>query len=455
MKQHLIVSALAAADFLQSHPRRVAATIATILMGSAGGAWAVAAVSPSVAATQPPVHLVTEVLAQPSMQAQVQALALHGHTFTLYRSERVRASDTAQSLLARLGVADPDAAQFLRSNALTRQMLIGQGGRMVFAEAGADGTLKALRSTWMESATARQFKRLLVERDANGVLQARVENGTPQRSQRLASAVVRSTLRAAAGEANVPEDVTRQLARIFEGSVDVQRAMRAGDRFALVYETLEADGEALRTGRVLGAEVVQQGKVYRAMWFAEGGKEGAYYSFDGQGLQGAFLPSPLRGPTRITSGFGMRVHPVTHVRKGHSGVDYGAPTGTPVYTVGSGAVEFAGVKGGYGKIVIVRHRDQKIETRYAHLSRIDVKEGESVTAGDQVGAVGATGVATGPHLHFEWRIDGEAVDPVPQLASYRESTPLSAAAKKVFAERVGEMRLQLAAASGQRVASFE
>lgn len=452
MKQQLIVSTLTVVDFLQAHPRRVGAALAALLMGSAGGAWAVATLAP--AASTLPVHLVTEVLAQPALQSQ--ALALQEHHLTLYRSARVRASDTAESLLGRLGVADPDAAQFLRSNALTRQQLIGQEGRRVYAEAGEDGTLKALRSTWLESGDVPKYKRLLVQRGAGGQLHARVESGTPQRTQRLASGVVRSTLRAAADEAGVPDGVVRQMARIFDGSVDVQRALRKGDRFSLVYETLEADGgEELRAGRVLSAEIEHRGRQHQALWFAEKGQAGSYYSFDGRGMQRTFLSSPLRVPLNMTSAFGMRVHPVTRERKGHTGVDYGAPRGTPVYTVGPGTVEFAGTQSGYGKIVIVRHRDHAIETRYAHLSRIDVKEGDTVAAGDAVGAVGSTGVATGPHLHFEWRINGDPVNPVPQLANYREPSPLSAAGKKALAARAGEMRMQLAAAGEMQPADFE
>ncbi|MBQ9579250.1 MAG: peptidoglycan DD-metalloendopeptidase family protein [Ottowia sp.] len=452
MKQQLIVSTLTVVDFLQTHPRRIGAAVAAVLMGSAGGAYAVATLAP---ATAQPVHLVTQALEQPTLLGQAQAL--QEYHLTLYRSERVRASDTAQSLLGRLGVADPDAANFLRSNTLTRQQLIGQEGRQVFAEASEDGSLKALRSTWLEPGDAApKYKRLLVQRDASGQLQARVESGTPQRSQRLASGIVRSTLRAAVDEAGVPESVTHQMARIFEAHLDVQRALRKGDRFSLVYEVLEADGgEELRAGRVLSAEIEHHGKLHQALWFAEKGQGGSYYSFDGQGLQRAFLSSPLRVPQKITSGFGMRVHPVTGERKGHAGVDYGAPTGTPVYTVGGGKVEFAGTKSGYGKLVIVRHRNQGVETRYAHLSRIDVKEGDTVSAGDLVGAVGATGVATGPHLHFEWRIGDEAVNPLPQLATYREPSPLTAAGKKALAVRAGEMKQQLAAASQMQHAGFE
>ena len=452
MKQQLIVSTLTVVDFLQAHPRRVGAALAAVLMGSAGGAYAVATRSPM--ASMQPVHLVTESLEQSSVREQAQAL--QAHHLTLYRSAHVRASDTPQSLLERLGVADPDAAQFLRSNTLTRQLLLGQGGRSVSAEASEDGTLKALRSTWLEPGDAPKYKRLLVQRDAAGTLQARVESGTPTRTQRLASGVVRSTLRAAADEAGVPESVVRQMASIFEGSVDVQRAMRKGDRFSLVYETLEADGgEELRAGRVLSAEIEHRGKQHQALWFAEKGQPGSYYTFDGHGMTRTFLSSPLRVPQNITSGFGMRVHPVTKERKGHTGVDYAAPRGTPVYSVGPGKVDFAGTQNGYGKLVIVRHRDRTVETRYAHLTRIDVKEGDIVAAGDLVGAIGSTGVATGPHLHFEWRINGDPVNPVPQLANYREPSPLSAAGKKALAARADEMRAQLAAASEMQHANFE
>ncbi len=454
MKQQLIVSTLTLADFLQRHPRQIAAAVAAVLMGSTGAAYAVASLGAG-AASKSAVHLVTEAAALPSLQAQAQAL--EGYDLTLYRSARTRATDTAHSLLERLGMTDPDAAQFLRRNTLARKELLGHIGRQVRAEAGADGTLRALRVQWLEKAgDGLQLRRLLVQRAGESFV-ARMERGELQRGQRLAGGEVHSTLRAAADEAGVPEEVVRQLARVFEEGVDVQRLAR-GDRFSLVYETLEADGEVLRASRVLSAELVHKGEKHQALWFEAPGASGAagngaYYSFDGRTRRRAYLEAPL-DVVRVTSSFGMRLHPVQGYSKAHKGVDYAAPRGTPVHAVREGKVEFAGVQSGYGNIVILGHKDGQ-ETRYAHLSRIYVREGAEVAQGATLGAVGSTGMATGPHLHFEVRVDGEPINPTQFLAEHREAQPIAPQARKAFTALAEGMKVQLAAASVQRPADFE
>ena len=149
----------------------------------------------------------------------------------------------------------------------------------------------------------------------------------------------------------------------------------------------------------------------------------------------------------------MRIHPILQTMRAHLGVDYGAPTGTPVRSVGDGVVEFAGVQNGYGNVVIIKHRNNH-ETLYAHLSRIGVRKGQSVSQGDTVGAVGSTGWATGPHLHFEFRVNGKHQDPV-TIAQQSESIPVSAAAKAAFAQAAGGMRVNLAAAESMRQASAQ
>ena len=274
-------------------------------------------------------------------------------------------------------------------------------------------------------------------------------------SQRLTSGVIRGTLYAATDEANLPDTVTKQLTEIFESNVDFHRGLRRGDRFSVVYESLEADGETIRAGRILSAEMVNRGKTFQAIWFTEAGaNKGAYYSFDGQSLRKAYLAAPMEF-TRMSSGFGMRDHPVLGYRREHRGVDYAAPTGTPVRTVGDGRVEFAGVQNGYGNVVFVKHRNTRDTTVYAHLSRIDVKTGDNVMQGERIGAVGQTGVATGPHLHFEFRINNEPQDPAEILAEQRESVPVSPGGRAAFAKLSANMKLQLSSASNITASTFE
>ncbi len=179
------------------------------------------------------------------------------------------------------------------------------------------------------------------------------------------------------------------------------------------------------------------------MWFKDGDAKGAYFGLDGQSKQRSFLASPLEF-SRVTSGFSMRMHPILNTWKQHNGVDYGAPQGTPVRTIGDGVVEFAGWQNGYGNVIHIRHSNER-STVYAHLSRIDVHRGEAVTQGDRLGAVGQTGWATGPHLHFEVKVNGSQTDPL-LLAKASDSVTLSPAARARFARVATSLKAQLAAA---------
>ncbi|MEO7116375.1 MAG: M23 family metallopeptidase, partial [Caldimonas sp.] len=185
------------------------------------------------------------------------------------------------------------------------------------------------------------------------------------------------------------------------------------------------------------------GQNYSAMWFKDGDAKGAYFGLDGQSKQRSFLASPLEF-SRVTSGFSMRMHPILNTWKQHKGVDYGAPIGTPVRTIGDGVVEFAGWQNGYGNVIHIRHSSER-STVYAHLSRIDVTQGQRVEQGATIGAVGQTGWATGPHLHFEVKIDGQQQDPL-LVAQKSEAVVVSAAARPHFAQLALSSRAQLGVA---------
>jgi murein DD-endopeptidase MepM/ murein hydrolase activator NlpD len=185
---------------------------------------------------------------------------------------------------------------------------------------------------------------------------------------------------------------------------------------------------------------------------AEARNKGGYYTLDGQSLRRAYLASPMEF-SRVTSGFKMRFHPLLGVWKAHLGVDYGAATGTPVRSVGDGVVEFAGVQGGYGNVVILKHSNSHT-TLYGHLSRINVRKGVSVKQGQNIGAVGATGWATGPHLHFEFRVNGAHHDPL-SIARESESVPVAASAKAAFAQLAAANRVALSAAASMQQSSVQ
>jgi len=241
----------------------------------------------------------------------------------------------------------------------------------------------------------------------------------------MKSGEIRSSLFGATDSAGIPDAIATQLADIFGGDIDFHRDLRKGDRFTLIYEMYYHHGQGIRSGKILTAEFINGGKTYRAIHYQPQVNEGrgSYYSPDGKSLRKAFLRSPLEF-SRVTSGFtSARFHPILQQWRAHKGVDYGAPTGTKVRATGDGVVEFAGKQGGYGNVVILRHNG-RYSTAYGHLSGFasGLRTGSRVSQGEIIGFVGATGWATGPHLHYEFRIGGEQVNPL--AAALPAATPL-------------------------------
>jgi murein DD-endopeptidase MepM/ murein hydrolase activator NlpD len=391
------------------------------------------------------------------LDAQLEALA--AQDLSLTRSDITRSTDSAEKLLERLGVRDPSASAFIRSDVTARRLLAGRGGKMVQAQTDGEGRLKELVARYPSERgelARSQFTRLLLTR-VGGRWLARLESRPYGSEMRLASGSIRSTLFAATDESGLPDAVAGQLSEIFSGDIDFHRELHRGDTFSVVYETLTADGEPVAwsegSGRILAAEFVNGGRAHHAVWFAGSDGRGAYYETDGRSRHHAFLASPMAF-SRVTSGFSMRLDPVLQTWRKHNGVDYGAPVGTAVRSVGDGTVEFAGRQNGYGNVVELRH-DSRKSTLYAHLSRVDVRKGQRVEQGQRIGAVGMTGWATGPHLHFEFRIDGHHQDPL-IVAKASEPVPLDPASRPRFAEVVRGVQARLALAEslgGQRARS--
>ena len=308
------------------------------------------------------------------------------------REERFQRGDTLAGFLLRLGIADAHVDKLKRARPL--QQL--KPGMLVAAEVGADGA-----PLYLSFLNGRDVVR--IGGAAEGY-RASVEPAEFEARTVMKASVIRSSLFAATDAADIPDSVGMQLADVFGGDIDFHRDLRKGDHFEVVYELYHFAGRPVRAGRVLAASFTNQGKTFRAVYY-----KGGYYAENGQNLRKQFLRSPLEF-TRVSSGFGMRKHPLHKTWMAHKGIDYAAPIGTRVRAAGAGFVEFAGEKGGYGNVVILRHSGQ-YSTVYAHLSRIAVRRGARVEQDDTIGFVGQTGWATGPHLHYEFRVAGPARNP--------------------------------------------
>jgi murein DD-endopeptidase MepM/ murein hydrolase activator NlpD len=432
--------------FVTRHPRSLTVAVVVTLAGCAATAFGIAPMSKDT--PDLPSRIVTESVTPDDVPAQLEALA--AHELELYRTDLTRSADTADTLLRRLNVDDAEAAAFIRRDLTARKLLSGRAGKMVQVRTDASGELAELVARYAAERSEQfgtHFTRLRIAR-VDGALRASVEVAPLAAQVRMGSGTIRNSLFAATDEARIPDPVASQIAEIFATDVDFHRELRRGDSFRVIYEALTADGEPITwnqaSGRVLAAEFVNNGKTYSAVWFKDPASgRGGYFDLTGQSKRRAFLASPMEF-SRVTSGFAMRLHPIQQTWKQHNGVDYGAPAGTPVRTVGDGTVEFAGWQNGYGNVVAIRHSSDRT-TVYAHLSRIDVRRGQHIEQGMRIGAVGATGWATGPHLHFEVKVHGQHQNPL-LIAKASETLTIAPAAKAQFASLAQGVKAQLEAA---------
>ena len=362
-------------------------TAAIALLAVSGVVAAFATIAPgNQASALPPTAVVVEALALQTREVPA--------TGQYVQEEQFQRGDTLAGFLERLGIDEDVTGRLARTPALRAL----RPGVYVRADMLADGTPKALsfltgRDTLVRIVPDGERFRAVEEQAA---FDTRVV---------MKASVVRSSLFAATDDAGIPDAIAMQLADVFGGDIDFHRDLRKGDRFTVVYELHHLGGRPVRAGRLLAAEFVNQNRTLRAVHYGSG-----YYAPDGKNLRKAFLRSPLEF-SRVSSGFGMRRHPIQQSWRAHQGTDYAAPTGTRVRATGDAVVDFAGVKGGYGNVVILRHNGQ-YSTVYAHLSRIAVRRGARVAQSDTIGYVGQTGWATGPHLHYEFRVGGTARNPL-------------------------------------------
>ncbi|HZX29244.1 MAG TPA: M23 family metallopeptidase [Telluria sp.] len=389
---------------------RIISASAIFLAACAFGAAGVAPLAPDPANL--PVRSIAQELQLPEIGDQIAALQDADQKFI--SEERVRPGDSLASLLNRLGVDDPDAASFIKSDKVAHAIMQLQTGKRVQAETDDEGQLEWLRATVADSKD-KSVKNITVTRQGGKLVAveapAQLERRIEMRSREITTSLYAATDSGGDG-GRLPDAITAQIIEMFSTDIDFRSDLKRGDRFNVVYETYWLDGEMVSTGRILAGEFTNRGVTYQSVWFDDPvTRQGGYYSVDGKALKKAFLKSPLEF-SRISSGFSMRVHPVFGNWKQHKGIDFAAALGTPIRAAGDGVVDFKGVSNGYGNLVVLKHWNN-YSTAYAHMSRFapGIARGSKVTQGQVIGYVGATGWATGAHLHYEFRIGGQAVDP--------------------------------------------
>ncbi|HEX5337052.1 MAG TPA: M23 family metallopeptidase [Gallionella sp.] len=366
----------------------------------------------------------------------------------LWQLDQVRHDDTLSSVLDRMNIRNAEAVTFLRqapdARALATQL---RPGRTLLSKTTLDGELLELQFQidTNRALTVKKSPQGYIAQEAPLTLETRVL---------VKSAEIRSSLFAATDEANIPDQIAVQVANIFSSDVDFNQDLRKGDRFTVIYEASFSNGELIKTGRVLSTEFANQGHTYKAILYRMPDGKESYYTPEGKNLQKAFLRSPLEF-SRISSGFTLaRLHPVLNTWRAHKGVDYAAPIGTRVRAVSDATVAFVGKQNGYGNVVMLQHANG-ISTVYGHLSRFTsgLHRGQKVAQGEDVGFVGMTGLATGPHLHYEFRINGEHRDPL--KVALPTAVPLPANRIAEFKAQARPLLDQLDILRGSNLASLE
>lgn len=361
--------------------------------------------------------------------------------------ERVMRGDTVAALFDRLDVRDARAMEFLRGDstgrAIFRQLV---PGRMMQAETGADGELHSLRY-FLSPTTLFEVART----GESFTARSRAVAEPPRLFYRTAT--ILSSLFAATDAAGIPDAIAMQVARAFATDIDFHTELRRGDRLSVVYEMLYDSGELVAPGRIVAAEFINDGRSYHAVLFTDEEGGDSYYSLDGTNRAKAFLRSPVEF-SRVSSGFGRRVHPIFKNWRAHTGVDFAAPSGTRVLAAADGTVVSAGGRGGYGNAVEIRHGGS-ITTLYAHLSGFarGVRAGSRVRQGEPIGFVGATGYATGPHLHYEFKIAGVHQDPL--RVALPKAEPVPARSRDQFMRIASQARETIARVASAPPARFE
>lgn len=316
---------------------------------------------------------------------------------------RVRSGETLGIIFAQMKLPGALMHRMLGQTSAKNSLTHLREGQELAFELDADGQLKTLRFD-------RDEKSRIDLKVAGGSIIEAVQPRKIESRVEIAAGTITSSLYADGARAGLTNGAINEMANIFKYDIDFVEDVRAGDTFQVVYEELWRDGQRIGTGDVIGATFTNRGKRYTAYGFERNGKV-EYFDETGRSLKKVLMRIPIEF-ARLSSTFGMRKHPVLGRMRAHKGVDYAARTGTPIMAAGDGKISFAGWKNGYGRAVVIEH-GQGRSTLYGHMSAWGkYKAGQHVSQGSTIGFVGASGLATGPHLHYEFRINGGQVNPL-------------------------------------------
>ncbi|MDA0237957.1 MAG: peptidoglycan DD-metalloendopeptidase family protein [Proteobacteria bacterium] len=350
------------------------------------------------------------------------------------REEIVERGDTFSTILSRLRIDNPELSKFLTASKAARKRLKLKTG-------------DSIRSIGDHNGAITKITILSRNGNATDIIPAgtgfEIASTEFENRQLFGSGIIQSSLYKALDTNGMSDNLGPEIAEILSSKIDFNRDIRSGDQFSILYSENYLDNGYISSGQIQAIEFINRGEVHRAFFFtARKTGQSGYYTENGENIKNSFLRSPLRF-SRVTSGFSTyRLHPILKKWRSHKGVDYGAPTGTPIMAASKGTIRYLGTKGAYGHFIEIHHTSG-VSTRYAHLSKYakKLKKGSKVEQGQIIGYVGASGLATGPHLHYEFLVHGNQVDPSKTIV--QPGPPISKKLKKDFDSQVAAAKLLL------------
>jgi hypothetical protein len=379
----------------------------------------------------PGAHTVETVLPLPEIKPVPPA--------SYWYDEEVQTGDTLETVLARMGVGQEGIRAFAADSPIDLKKLELRAGQIISAK--VDGNQEVANIQFFSENNGGDRSLIAIERTAEGKWRLHESGADTVTMPSLRAAVVSSSMSGALARAGVPVEIRTALKEIFADKANLD-ALLEGSSIRVLYESLYFRGQEVATGNILAAEISTGGRTYYAYYFENGDSDsgGNYYDENGNPLKQGFGGLPIAYYTRISSPYGIRVHPITHTVRMHTGIDYAAPAGTRVLAPADGTVSFRGWKGGYGNAVMVMH-DNGVETLYGHLSAFveGVDVGTRVGAGSVIALVGSTGHSTGPHLHYEVRINGQHVNPATVALPTPQLSTRDLAALKIYRDKVADV----------------
>lgn len=351
----------------------------------------------------------------------------------------VKSGDNLTTVFKRAGLGSTDVYELMQADKSSKQLARIKPDQLFQFDILENGENKSLQNLRFHQSETRYME---ISRLESGFSFKNIEKKV-EAVKRFAEGTISESLFLAAQEAGLSDNLTMELANIFGWDIDFVLDIRKGDKFNLIYEELYLDGKKLKDGNILAASFINDSEEYTALRYEDARGNTSYYTPEGKSMRKAFMRSPVSF-ARVSSRFNLkRRHPILHKIRAHKGVDYAASRGTPIKATGDGKVIWAGTKGGYGRTVIIQH-GQKYSTLYAHLNNYGkkIRNGRRVKQGQVIGYVGSSGMATGPHLHYEFRVNGVHRNPL--TVKFPDAAPIDKEKKEHFLTTTAEIKQQLA-----------